>query len=177
MRADPLESTDVATANPQIVARLKASYDQWFDDVSSTRPDNYEPPRIHLGSSHADPTVLTRQDWRRETGGTRGGGGGGRGGSWRVHVEHAGAFDVTCRFNRTAGPAELTLVVGKSRWTTRLDTGVTCCRLDNLEFEAGDVEIRAMVVEEQMSRPVDQIDVSGTITPGLPMKEQEAPVS
>ena len=160
MCADPLESTDVAAANPQIVARLKAAYDQWFDDVSSTRPDNYDPPRIHLGAPHADPTVLTRQDWRRETGRPQGGGSGGSGGSWRVHVEHAGAFDVTCRFSRTVSPAELTLVVGESRWTTRLESGASCCRLEKLAFEAGDVEIRAIVIEGQMSRAVHQIDVS-----------------
>ena len=42
---------DVAAAHPDVVARMKAEYDAWFDDVSSTRPDNYAPPRIHIGTS------------------------------------------------------------------------------------------------------------------------------
>ena len=39
-------------------------HDSWFDSVSSSRPDNYAPPRIHIGTPDENPTVLTRQDWR-----------------------------------------------------------------------------------------------------------------
>ena len=157
MHADPLEMTDVAAANPQIVTRLKAAYDQWFDDVSSTRPDNYDPPRIHLGSPHVDLTVLTHQDWRREIGQPQGDG---SAGFWPVHVEHAGAFNVTCRFSQTVNQAQVTLVVGQSRWTTSLDPGASSCRFEKLKFEAGNAQIRAMIIEGEMSRAVNQIDVS-----------------
>lgn len=65
---DPQESRNLAAEHPEIVARLKAEYGRWFDDVSSTRPDNYAPPRIVVGSDHETRTVLTRQDWRRVSG-------------------------------------------------------------------------------------------------------------
>ncbi|HLU48113.1 MAG TPA: arylsulfatase, partial [Planctomycetota bacterium] len=35
---DPGETRDLAKDRPEIVARLKSSYDAWFDDVSTTRP-------------------------------------------------------------------------------------------------------------------------------------------
>ena len=157
MGVDPLELKDVAADNPQIVERLKDAYDQWFDDVSSTRPDNYEPPRIHLGSPRADHTVLTHQDWRREVDLPEGDW---SPGLWRVHIERAGAFDVTFRFKQTAKPAKLSLIVGESQWTMSLDAGTSTCRLEKLEFEAGDAAIRAMIIEEENSRAVHQLDVS-----------------
>jgi arylsulfatase/arylsulfatase A len=62
--ADPYEQHDVAAEHPAIVARLKAAYDAWFDDVGHTRPDNYAPPPIVVGAPQEPVTVLTRQDWR-----------------------------------------------------------------------------------------------------------------
>jgi arylsulfatase A-like enzyme len=63
LKADPTEQTNVASENPEIFARLKKAYDTWYADVSSTRPDNYAPPRPIIGSEHENPTILTRQDW------------------------------------------------------------------------------------------------------------------
>jgi len=54
----------VSAQHPEIVAKLKGEYEAWFKDVSSTRPDNYAPPAIIVGSQHEKTTVLTRQDWR-----------------------------------------------------------------------------------------------------------------
>lgn len=64
LAADPYEQHDVAGTHPEVVERLKAAYDAWFDDVSRTRPDNYAPPRIVAGAAQERITVLTRQDWR-----------------------------------------------------------------------------------------------------------------
>ena len=50
MQADPLEMQDLAVKLPDRVAQLKKAYDAWFDDVGNTRPDNYAPPRIHVGT-------------------------------------------------------------------------------------------------------------------------------
>ncbi len=68
MEADPLELEDVADQEPEIVEELTAAYDTWFDEVGSTRPDNYLPPRIRIGTPHESPTILTRQDWRHTKG-------------------------------------------------------------------------------------------------------------
>lgn len=68
LEEDPKQQNDLVDKHPEIVQRLKQAYSQWFDDVSSTRPDNYAPPRIVIGTEHEPQTVLTRQDWRHSSG-------------------------------------------------------------------------------------------------------------
>lgn len=61
---DPKQQHDVASEFPDVVERLTQDYENWFADVSATRLDNYQPPRIIIGTEHEMSTVLTRQDWR-----------------------------------------------------------------------------------------------------------------
>ncbi len=68
LKADPQQRKDLAAAHPEVVARLAKAYEDWFADVSSTRPNNYAPPNIVVGTTHEPTTVLTRQDWRHVSG-------------------------------------------------------------------------------------------------------------
>jgi len=52
---DAREEKNLASDHPEIVEQLKKEYEAWFKDVSSTRPNNYAPPRIHLGPSTRTP--------------------------------------------------------------------------------------------------------------------------
>lgn len=61
---DPGETRNIADQYPVIVDKLRAHYDAWLDDVSSTRPNNYLPPDIFVGSDHQNPVILHRQDAR-----------------------------------------------------------------------------------------------------------------
>jgi arylsulfatase/arylsulfatase A len=72
VKSDPLEMNNVADPFPESVTEMKSAYDAWFDDVGSTRPDNYAPPKIVIGSDPAPTTTLTRQDWRHLAGGNWG---------------------------------------------------------------------------------------------------------
>lgn len=67
LKADPGESRNLIDEQPEVAAEMRDAYLAWFEDVSSTRPDNYAPPRIVVGTDHEPVTVLTRQDWRRIT--------------------------------------------------------------------------------------------------------------
>ncbi|HEY2415993.1 MAG TPA: arylsulfatase [Pirellulaceae bacterium] len=88
MQSDPYELHDVASEHPDIVAKLKSEYEAWFKDVGSTRPDNYAPPRIIVGSPHEKTTVLTRQDWRGAAWGPT------DEGHWEINVASNGPYDV-----------------------------------------------------------------------------------
>ncbi|MCC9643242.1 arylsulfatase [Rhodopirellula sp. JC740] len=68
LEEDPKQQHNLAVEKPELVGRLKVAYEKWFEDVSSTRPDNYAPPRIVIGTDHEPESVLTRQDWRHESG-------------------------------------------------------------------------------------------------------------
>lgn len=65
---DPRQQNNVAADHPEVFNRLKQNYRDWFADVSSSRPDNYAPPRIVIGTENELSTVLTRQDWRHVSG-------------------------------------------------------------------------------------------------------------
>lgn len=117
--ADPGEARNVAADHPQVAAELRAAYERWFDDVSSTRPDNYAPPRIVLGGP-ADSVYLTRQDWRvigpdswDDTGLGR----------WEVRVAEAGRYRLTLQLPPADGSrtVELSVADHALQWTTAGD--------------------------------------------------------
>ena len=111
LEKDPAESADIAAANPEIVARMRKSYQAWFQDVSSTR--GYDPPRIFLGTRHEDPVRLTRQDWR----GPKAGWGADSAGYWEVDVREGGRYRVTLTFKFYGTPDGRQVVISPSTIT------------------------------------------------------------
>ena len=91
LKQDPKQSNDVAAVHPEMVANLKKSYVRWFKDVSSTRPDNFSPPRIIVGTDHEPRSVLTRQDWRHFQGQPWSSD---SNGSWLIETREEGLFEV-----------------------------------------------------------------------------------
>jgi arylsulfatase A-like enzyme len=104
MQADPLEMKNVAAKYPQIVDSLRAEYDDWFTNVSTTRADNWAPPSITVGSPRAHQVTLTRQDWRKLTGA---GWSKDSQGEWNIEVAHPGPYGLRIR---TIGVTDLSAV-------------------------------------------------------------------
>ena len=101
---DPSEGRDIAASHPNVVRNMRQGYEHWFRDVSATR--GYAPPRIHLGTRHENPVVLTRQDWR----GPRAGWSADSLGHWEVDVVGSGKYRVTLRMPPVAaGEASIAL--------------------------------------------------------------------
>jgi arylsulfatase/arylsulfatase A len=156
MEQDPLEMRDVAAEHPDVVKRLKAEYEAWFKDVSSTRPDNYAPPRIHVGTPHENPTVLTRQDWRHTQGrpwhrNSHG--------HWLLYVAHAGDFDIHCRFAPapSAGVAELRMD-GKGI-EKQLAANAETCTFSRIRLPQGDARLEIVLTHGGQTRGVHQAEV------------------
>ena len=120
LASDPLEEHNVLAANEDVFRQLKSKYDSWFDDVSSTRPQNFAPPRIYLGDEHENPVVLTRQDWRH----TRG-----RPwaddsfGHWEIDVRRRGTYDVTVVPKGALLRGQVTVRVGTQEWSQNAGDG------------------------------------------------------
>jgi len=117
--ADPDESEDLAAAEPERVETMRAAYEAWFDDVSATRPDNYAPPRIVLGTAQENPVTLTRQDWRLypaspEAWNTE------TPGYWPVHLPEPGRYRIRIALPTVPAPAELTFRCGDLERTSPL---------------------------------------------------------
>lgn len=96
LRSDPYERNDLADERPEVVTQLRASYDRWFDDVSTTRPGNYGNPRMIVGTQHQNRTVLTRQDWHPTN--DAGWGALEAQGYWSLSVAEADTFNVRIRY-------------------------------------------------------------------------------
>ena len=153
---DPYEMTNVAAENPDVVAEMRRGYDRWFDDVGSTRPDNYAPPRIYVGTPHENPVVLTRQDWRHTHGrpwhrDSRG--------RWLLHVAQSGQYSVQCRFEPERGAGKAVLNTGTGTWQIPLPGGARECRFSEVRLEQGDIALEVVLTHSGKQRGVHQADV------------------
>ncbi|EMI43230.1 arylsulfatase [Rhodopirellula sp. SWK7] len=95
LRNDPRQQHNLIEQHPEVVERLRLAYEDWIQDVSMTRQDNFAPPRIVIGTPHEVETVLTRQDWRHSQGAPWGKG---SNGYWLLESQEAAEFDVELIF-------------------------------------------------------------------------------
>lgn len=137
MLADPYETRDVAAEHPEIVTDLKRRYDQWFDDVGGDRPENFAPQHILLGTSHENPVILTRQDWRGIVAGKK------FYGHWLVNVTEAGSYDVTLRFKPMQKPATARFELGSVKLEQPAGEGSETVSFRNIALPAGPGQLEA----------------------------------
>jgi arylsulfatase/arylsulfatase A len=135
---DPFQTNDLSDDFPGMVDSLKTVYFNWFNDVSSTRKDNYEIPRIIIGNDAEPESVLTRQDWIRESGK-----GWGDKGYWLLTVDHDAVFDIKVRIAEPRPDWNVTLNVGATERKGVLKDSVITFRKINLK--KGDITLSARV--------------------------------
>ncbi|MEO2049540.1 MAG: arylsulfatase [Pirellulales bacterium] len=137
--ADPGETDNRVDEQPEIVARLKRAYDRWFDEVSATRPDNYAPPRIFVGSEQENPTVLTRQDWRSQDGW-----GGGALGHWKITVARAGHYDLRVLLDERTQSGQVELRVADEVFQQVVNQAAISCRFQDVALPAGATQLEVV---------------------------------
>jgi hypothetical protein len=140
MERDQWEKNNLAAQHPEIVRKLRAEYEAWFDRVSGTRPDNYDPPRIVLGTDHETDTVLTWQDWRVTEGG-----GWGKQGKWLLHFTGQHSYDVEFMWPESIDIEDVELHVGGISRTHSVGKTTDHVRLENVAVPDGDTDLWAVV--------------------------------
>ncbi len=153
LEADPGETRDLAGERPERVAELRAAYQRWFTDVSSTR--GYAPPRIVVGTRFENPSTLTRQDWR----GPRAGWGPDDLGHWEVEVAEAGEYDITLRFAASAGNVAATLRLGPIRCTEAIPPGAGQLTFSQVPLRSGPARLEAWVARSGSQVGVEYVEV------------------
>ncbi len=153
LASDPGETTNVIGSHPAIAAQLHAEYLAWFDDVSSTRPDNYAPPRICIGTPHENPTVLTQQDWRGAPWNTWG-----AAGAWMVTIE-PGSYNLNVRLKPISEPGVVEVRIGDTFVSAVIGPNANRCVFEHVELHGGDVEVRGVVRYGDRERGVHQIEI------------------
>lgn len=159
LKADPKEQNNLATSKPDILKRLKKRYDIWFSDVSATRPNNYDPPRIRIGNPKERMTVLTRQDWRYRGPLGKGWTSDARG-HWLVTVEKRARYDVRIIFSEHQQAGQLTLQIGKVKRTSEVTANGGEVRFKGLPLAPGPQQVDAFLKHGDRQRGVHQIYIN-----------------
>jgi arylsulfatase A-like enzyme len=98
IHADLAQERDLAAEHPQIVAKLRDHYEDWW---AGLEPLSRQFVPTHIGSEHQTLVLLTSSDWQDvyadNAGHVRNAAGGPRGGHWNIHVERPGRYEVTLR--------------------------------------------------------------------------------
>jgi len=157
LAADPFEQQDLASRHPDRVEHLRSLYDAWLDDVSRTRPDNYAPPRIHLGSEAEPLSVLTRQDWRRDS--DDGGWSPRSLGHWEVEVTRAGRYRIEIVPRTKPAADRFVLRIGDSHWRGLVRPGEHVI-VENVRLPAGPASLHVELWDEKGVFGAHQVFVS-----------------
>ena len=95
---NPGEETNIADANPEIMAALRAHYETWWAEVAPLA-NRYQP--LMLGSAQENPVQLSSNTWEGEDADNprrvAEGAGGPKGGPWNVEVMEAGTYRIELR--------------------------------------------------------------------------------
>jgi len=154
MAADPGENDNVAAKHPDIVAKMRKGYEEWFRDVSATR--GYDPPRIVLGTPHENPSLLTRQDWR----GPRAGWAPDSLGHWEVTVAQPGKYRFRAIFRPVEATTAVQLSLGSVRLHKEVPKGAKEATFGDAEIEPGDVRLEAWLYIGDKTVGVDYVEVT-----------------
>ena len=153
---DPLEMENVANVHPDIVAGLRQAYEKWFADVSNTRPENYLPPRIQVGTPYENPTVLTRQDWRRLKGNPWEQD---ANGYWMLDVTTTGNYDIRLRFPKNKLPGEALLKLSNSILKQPISRNMEELTFSSVSLETGNLDLSVTLKLTGQTRGPWQIDI------------------
>ena len=140
---DPRQQTDVSAKYPAVFKRLTKSYEAWFADVSSTRPDNYAPPRIVIGTEHERSSVLTRQDWRHLSGKPWGRD---SNGFWLLEATEAGAYEVELIFKGDHPAGKATITAGSAKTQFDVLANKTRGHFTRINLPAGKLKFSVNIV-------------------------------
>lgn len=140
VRKDPDESQNLADARPELVSTLKDAYRTWFEEVGGPRLSRKDPPvRIHVGTRHENPSVLTRQDWRGgQTWSTD------LAGYWALHAA-PGTYTVTVRLPDRSQTRSLTLTFGSEEKRAEVSPSVDSYTFEGLQIEGGEVRLHPVL--------------------------------
>ena len=135
---DPGERKNLAAAHPEVAGRLKAAYEAWFQDVGSTRPDNYAPPRIDIGTPHENPVTLTRQNWRRSADERQGYG---QNGTWLLYVAKDGRYDISVRPPPKTTATTASLKIQRVDISVPIEDSADGCTVGSVALQQGTADL------------------------------------
>jgi len=127
MTVDQSETNDLAKKRPEIVSAMRQRYHAWFKDVSSTRPNNYAPPRMHLGDEHNQQLTLSSQN-RRQVGDDY---------EWHIATDSPGRYIIELEWAEPTSRKELILLIDEQEVVVPVKNGTTRFETEALTLSSG----------------------------------------
>ena len=154
---DPGEQMDLSEERPEVVERLKAAYDAWFDDVFASR--GFDAVRFAIGSDQQPHVTLTRQDWRMVTAD-----GWGRDqpvlGQWEVEAVAEGPYEVTVTFAKPAASSgEARIAFGAMERAVAVAEGDEQVRFEGVTLDRGEGAFKASLETGSRVQGVWHVDL------------------
>ena len=156
MENDPYETTNLAQERPDKLNELKAAYEEWFKDVSHTRPDNYAPPRIYIGTPYENPVTLTRQDWRHAKGRPWADN---SNGFWMLYAANDGIYDFKVRMRNVKADGKIILKVGDNSVIKSIKRDQERISFEAIDIKKGNIDIMVTLKFTSDSKGPWQVDV------------------
>ncbi len=155
IQSDPGETNNLANSYPDTLDYLLKQYEQWFEDVSTTRPNNYTPPSIVIGHPSEDITVLTSQDRRRTYGE-----GWGKKGYWLLENYKTANFQIRVDIHDPYKGGLVSLIINKEKKESKKLTGGQTLDFSPLVLNKGPLTLE-VEIEGDKDRYIDyQVIVS-----------------
>lgn len=132
LHADRAEEKDLAAAQADVAADLRAQYDAWFKDVCATR--GFAPVPITIGDPHESPTWLTAQDMREVSGW-----GAGDVGAWELAAAQPGdyMFELNWLPENRPGESVCNFTLGSLSRTTSMAANAAALQLGPFPLAEG----------------------------------------
>jgi arylsulfatase A-like enzyme len=166
---DEGEQNDLGAVDHPVAQQLVAVYDRWFADVSSERgPDNYQPPRIVIGSPHEPQTALTWQDWRLYQPRPDEWWKPEMPGYWLVRVDRAGRYRVCADLPPRSEPTVLHLICGNTHLTYPALPRDASLAFDRVMLDPGETRFEVFLGEDSPLLGPLRVLVDGPLNDGEP---------
>ncbi|GAB5560017.1 MAG: arylsulfatase [Synoicihabitans sp.] len=143
MSVDQGETNNLAEKRPEIVTAMRKRYQTWFADVSSTRPDNYAPPRMHLGDGRNNQLTLSWQN-RREID---------NGFEWHVATDVSGDYQIELEWAEPTGQKEVKLSIGSHAFSVKIAEGTMRYKSETLTLPAAPHNLKMSVTPNKRTDP------------------------
>ncbi len=149
---DPGEKSDIAAHHPDLLEKMKSAYDDWFDDVRSSR--NFVPGIIHIGSDAENPTYLCRYQDSSYVNQVPTG--------WPVYIERSGEYEFTINREPSSKPGYMIVEINNKKMNRPL---APTQNRATFSLPSGHVKMNVWVEEQgETYVPRSQEDTLGDVT-------------
>ena len=139
MEADPGETHNLVNERDDVFQAMIKRYRAWFDDVSSTRPDNYAPPRMRIGDDNNQELILSWQNRREIL----------QGYEWYLHLDREGSYGIELQWAEPSAAKQIQLTCGDQIIDVQIKPGTTSHRIKELKLPVGPLNLKMAVTPDR----------------------------